>query len=124
MPHVSEIICYLSFSDSLGMVISRPSMLLQRALFHSFSTAEQYSIAYTPHIFIHSSVYGHLSCWENNFSSIRKKIFFLTIAAVSSSDNFSSSKNQSAHLIILSNVYLPRNTGESRKLDNLVQVLK
>ena len=37
-------------------------MLLQVALFHFFLMAEWYSIEYIHHIFIHSSVDGHLGC--------------------------------------------------------------
>ena len=37
-------------------------MLLQMALFYSFLMAEYYSVVYMDHIFIHSSVDGHLGC--------------------------------------------------------------
>ena len=39
-------------------------MLLQMALFHSFFIAESYSIEYICHIFIFSSVDGHLGCFH------------------------------------------------------------
>ena len=39
-------------------------MLLQIALFNSFKLMAKYSIVYTYHIFIHSSVNGHLGCFH------------------------------------------------------------
>ena len=39
-------------------------MLLQVALFHSFSVAEYYSIVYMYNIFSHSSIDGHLGCFH------------------------------------------------------------
>ena len=41
-----------------------PSMLLQMALFCSFLWLSKYSIVYVYHIFIHSSVDGHLGCFH------------------------------------------------------------
>ena len=64
-----EVISYdicLSLSDLFKLVWSSlgPSMLLQMALFHSFFIAESYSIEYICHIFIFSSVDGHLGCFH------------------------------------------------------------
>ena len=54
IPHMSDVIWYLSFSvwiTSLGTIISRSSMLLQMALFYSFFTTEQQSISINvPHL--------------------------------------------------------------------------
>ena len=55
----------LSLTYLLKMIISKSSMLLQMALFHSFFMAEEYSIVYIYYIFlIQSSVNGHLDCFH------------------------------------------------------------
>ena len=63
---MSEIRCYLSFSDLLHLALYPldPSVL-QMARFHSFFMAGYYSVIYTHHIFIHSSISGHLGCFHN-----------------------------------------------------------
>ena len=65
-PHISDITWYLPFVVSLHSVWQSlgPFMLLLMTLFHSFFMAEWYSDVYVYHIFIHSSVDGHLGCFH------------------------------------------------------------
>ena len=48
---------------SLSMVISRSIHIAANGIISFFFMAEQYSIVYVYHIFIHSSVDGHLGCF-------------------------------------------------------------
>ena len=51
--------------DVLSMTLSRPSMLLQMALFHSFNGWVIFHCVYMYHIFfIHSFVDAHLGCFD------------------------------------------------------------
>ena len=52
------------FLTSLSMVISRSIHVAANGIISFFFMAEQYSIVYTQHIFIHSSVDGHLGCFH------------------------------------------------------------
>ena len=63
IPHISNII-WLSFFFWLSMITSASSTFLQMALFHSFLCVLSYSTVYIYHIFIHSSVDGHLVCFH------------------------------------------------------------
>ena len=57
IPHVSDIIWYLSFSVWLHSILS-PSMLLQMVLFHSFLQWLVFQYVYVPHL-----VYPFLCRW-------------------------------------------------------------
>ena len=67
MPHISDIIWYLSFSvwlTSLNMIKFGSIHRLQVALFHSFYGWVIFHCIYIYHIFIHSSVDGLLGCFH------------------------------------------------------------
>ena len=76
IPHRSDIIWHLTFSvwlTSLSKIISRSIHVAVNDIISFFFKAEQYSIVYMYHIFIHSSVDGHLGC----FHILPKKNFLL-----------------------------------------------
>ena len=65
MPHISDIIGYLSSSDltSLSIKTSRPAHVATNGIIHSFY--DSYSIVYMYHIFfVCSSVNEHLGCFH------------------------------------------------------------
>ena len=49
---------------SLSMTISRSIHIAENAIFHSFLWLSNYSIVETYHVFIHSSMDGHLGCFH------------------------------------------------------------
>ena len=67
IPHISDIIWHLSFFSwltSLSMMISRSIHVAENGIILFFFMAEYYSVVYMDHIFIHSSVDGHLCCLQ------------------------------------------------------------
>ena len=68
IPHLSNIIGYISFSvwlTSLGMIISRFVHIVANGMISFFFMANIPSPpSPSPHIFIHSSVDGHLDCFH------------------------------------------------------------
>ena len=54
-------LCLIYF---LSTIISRSIHVVSNGIISFFSKAEQYSIIYMYHIFIHSSVDGHLGCFH------------------------------------------------------------